>query len=71
MRLLQNQTEIRLVPIEGLRGNIYDCNGEALVRNRLSFDIVGNSAGNGRQPSNLAEIKRYFGYGLSPNLRAI
>ncbi|MFH1407304.1 MAG: penicillin-binding protein 2 [Candidatus Omnitrophota bacterium] len=37
---LSESNRIRLVPIEGLRGTIYDRNGEAIVNNRLSFDIV-------------------------------
>jgi len=38
--LLSQKNHIRLVPMEGLRGTIYDRNGLPLVDNRLSFDVI-------------------------------
>lgn len=38
--MLSQKNHIRLVPLEGLRGTIYDRNGLALVDNRLSFDVI-------------------------------
>lgn len=37
---LSQKNRIRLVPLEGLRGTIYDRNGLSIVENRLSFDVV-------------------------------
>ncbi len=37
---LSQKNHIRLIPLEGLRGTIYDRNGVAIVDNRLSFDVV-------------------------------
>lgn len=37
---LSQRNHIRLIPLEGLRGTIYDRNGVAIVDNRLSFDVV-------------------------------
>jgi len=37
---LSKNNSIRIIPIDGPRGNIFDRNGNALVANRLSFDIV-------------------------------
>ncbi|KPK42391.1 MAG: hypothetical protein AMJ78_02760 [Omnitrophica WOR_2 bacterium SM23_29] len=38
--VLSQKNHIRLVPLEGLRGTIYDRNGLPLVDNRLSFDVI-------------------------------
>ena len=35
---LSKDNSIRIIPIDGPRGNIYDRNGQVLVTNRLSFD---------------------------------
>ena len=37
---LAKKNHIRLIPLPGLRGTIYDRNGLAIVDNRLSFDVV-------------------------------
>ncbi len=37
---LSKNNSIRIIPIEGPRGNIYDRNGEVLVSNILCFDVV-------------------------------
>ena len=37
---LSKKNHIRLIPLPGLRGTIYDRNGLAIVDNRLSFDVV-------------------------------
>ncbi|MDD5546735.1 MAG: penicillin-binding protein 2 [Candidatus Omnitrophica bacterium] len=37
---LSRKNHIRLIPMPGLRGTIYDRNGLAIVDNRLSFDVV-------------------------------
>jgi penicillin-binding protein 2 len=37
---LAKNNSIRIIPIDGPRGNIYDKNGAALVTNRLSFDAA-------------------------------
>lgn len=37
---LSKNNSIRVLPIPGPRGNIYDRNGRPLVTNRLSFDVV-------------------------------
>jgi penicillin-binding protein 2 len=37
---LSSANRIRLIPMEGLRGQIYDRNGVVLVGNRSSFDVV-------------------------------
>src|SRR5512145_3418600 len=40
MRSLSEQNRIRLVRVPAARGIVYDRNGEILVENRASFDIV-------------------------------
>lgn len=37
---LSKNNSIRIIQIDGPRGNIFDCNGKALVTNRLSLDVV-------------------------------
>ncbi len=37
---LSKKNHIRLVPLDGLRGTIYDRNGLPIVENRLSFDVI-------------------------------
>lgn len=37
---LAKKNHIRLIPLPGLRGTIYDRNGLAIADNRLSFDVV-------------------------------
>ncbi|MFA6141774.1 MAG: penicillin-binding protein 2 [Candidatus Omnitrophota bacterium] len=37
---LSKNNSIRVIPIDGPRGNIFDRNGKVLVTNRLSFDVV-------------------------------
>ena len=37
---LSKNNSIRIIPIDGPRGNIFDRNGVALVSNRLSFDVA-------------------------------
>ena len=37
---LSKNNSIRIIPIDGPRGNIFDRNGIALVSNRLSFDVA-------------------------------
>lgn len=37
---LSRNNAIRIIPIEGPRGNIFDRNGAPLVRSRLSFDVA-------------------------------
>lgn len=37
---LSNNNSIRIIPIDGPRGNIFDRNGKTLVTNRLSFDVA-------------------------------
>jgi len=37
---LSKNNSIRIIPIEGPRGNIYDRNGNVLVTNTLCFDVV-------------------------------
>lgn len=39
-RLLSEKNRIRLIPIAGPRGHIYDRNGKILAEDKLSFDIV-------------------------------
>ena len=41
---LSRNNSIRIIPIAGPRGNIYDRNGKLLVTNRLSFDLVAVSS---------------------------
>src|SRR6185369_6216983 len=40
MRLMSEQNRIRLVRVPAARGVVYDRNGEILVDNRPSFDVV-------------------------------
>ncbi|MDP3804267.1 MAG: penicillin-binding protein 2 [Candidatus Omnitrophota bacterium] len=37
---LSRNNSIRVIPIDGPRGNIFDRNGNALVTNRMSFNVV-------------------------------
>ena len=37
---LSKNNSIRIVPIEGPRGNIFDRNGKPMVTSRLSFDVA-------------------------------
>ena len=37
---LSKNNSIRIIPIEGPRGNIFDRSGIPLVTNRLSFDVA-------------------------------
>ncbi|MFA6321335.1 MAG: hypothetical protein WCY36_05700, partial [Candidatus Omnitrophota bacterium] len=37
---LSKNNSIRVIPIDGPRGNIYDRNGVPIVSNRLSFDVA-------------------------------
>ncbi|MFH1778494.1 MAG: penicillin-binding protein 2 [Candidatus Omnitrophota bacterium] len=39
-QVLSQKNHIRLVPLDGLRGTIYDRNGIPIVDNRLSFDVI-------------------------------
>ncbi len=58
---LSKKNHIRLVPLDGLRGTIYDRNGLPLVENRLSFDVVVLPQEIGDEGKTFARVARVLG----------